>query len=80
MNAIGIRKTVKGEEKEMSSAIGTEMKTVPLTVLVNEDAQKVGEALSNVLADTFTLYLKTHNFHWNVTWRLFPHFRNYSFN
>ncbi|MEZ4554777.1 MAG: Dps family protein [Dehalococcoidia bacterium] len=27
----------------------------------------VAEALGPVLADTFTLYLKTHNFHWNVT-------------
>jgi starvation-inducible DNA-binding protein len=60
---------------EMSSAIGTEMKSVPLTVMVNEDThedtRKVGEALSNVLADTFTLYLKTHNFHWNVTGPMF---------
>jgi starvation-inducible DNA-binding protein len=71
MNAIGIRTTLKGEEKEMSSAIGTEMKSVPLTVMVNEETQKVGEALSNVLADTFTLYLKTHNFHWNVTGPMF---------
>ena len=50
----------------MSTAIGIEMKEVPLTLMVNEETQKVGEALSNVLADTFTLYLKTHNFHWNV--------------
>ena len=56
----------------MSSAIGTEMKTMPLTMMVNEDTQKVGEALSNVLADTFTLYLKTHNFHWNVVGPMFP--------
>ena len=55
----------------MSSAIGTEMKTSPLTVMVNEDSQKVAEALSNVLADTFTLYLKTHNFHWNVVGPMF---------
>ena len=55
----------------MSSAIGTEMKTVPLTVVVNEDIQKVSEALSHVLADTFTLYLKTHNFHWNVVGPMF---------
>ena len=55
----------------MSLTIETETKTVPLTVMVNEDAQKVGEALSNVLADTFTLYLKTHNFHWNVVGPLF---------
>src|SRR6266576_3423664 len=57
--------------KRMSSAIGTEMKSVPLTVTVNEETQKVGEALSNVLADTFTLYLKTHNFHWNVVGPMF---------
>ena len=55
----------------MSSAIGTEMKKVPLTVVVNEDIQKVSEALSHVLADTFTLYLKTHNFHWNVVGPMF---------
>ncbi|HJP92859.1 MAG TPA: DNA starvation/stationary phase protection protein [Pyrinomonadaceae bacterium] len=44
----------------MSSAIGIEK-----AITLNEDAQ-VAEALSRVLADTFTLYLKTHNFHWNV--------------
>ncbi len=55
----------------MSSAIGIEMKTVPVTVMVNEDTEKVAEALSNVLADTFTLYLKTHNFHWNVVGPMF---------
>ncbi len=32
-----------------------------------EDAkQDCGAAVSRVLADTFVLYLKTHNFHWNV--------------
>lgn len=56
----------------MSSAIGIEMKAIPVTGLVSEDTQKVGEALSNVLADTFTLYLKTHNFHWNVVGPMFP--------
>ena len=55
----------------MSSALGTEMKPIPLSILVNEETLKVGEALSNVLADTFTLYLKTHNFHWNVVGPMF---------
>src|SRR5215468_1614516 len=32
-----------------------------------KDRQKIAEGLSRVLADTYTLYLKTHNFHWNVT-------------
>jgi starvation-inducible DNA-binding protein len=36
-----------------------------------EGTEKVVEALSQVLADTFTLSLKTHNFHWNVTGRMF---------
>ena len=54
----------------MSTVIGTETKVVPL-VMVNQETQNVGEALSNVLADTFTLYLKTHNFHWNVVGPMF---------
>jgi starvation-inducible DNA-binding protein len=33
---------------------------------------EVADGLSKVLADTFTLYLQTHYFHWNVTG---PHFR-----
>jgi len=32
-----------------------------------KDRAKIAEGLSHLLADTFTLYLKTHNFHWNVT-------------
>jgi starvation-inducible DNA-binding protein len=32
-----------------------------------KDRQAIAEGLSRVLADTYTLYLKTHNFHWNVT-------------
>ena len=31
------------------------------------DRGKIGEGLAKFLADTYTLYLKTHNFHWNVT-------------
>jgi starvation-inducible DNA-binding protein len=29
--------------------------------------EKIGGALSHVLADTYVLYLKTHAYHWNVT-------------
>jgi starvation-inducible DNA-binding protein len=32
---------------------------------------KVTEALSALLADSYTLYLKTHNYHWNVTGPMF---------
>ena len=33
--------------------------------------QQIADGLSKVLADTYTLYLKTHNFHWNVTGPMF---------
>lgn len=36
-----------------------------------KDRKKIAEGLSHVLADTYTLYLKTHNFHWNVTGPMF---------
>ncbi len=32
-----------------------------------EDRAEIVEGLSRLLADSFTLYLMTHNFHWNVT-------------
>jgi len=31
------------------------------------ERKKIAEGLSNLLADSYTLYLMTHNFHWNVT-------------
>ncbi len=35
---------------------------------INEtNRQEIAKGLSNVLADSYTLYLKTHKFHWNVT-------------
>jgi starvation-inducible DNA-binding protein len=37
----------------------------------DKDRKKVAEGLSRMLADTYTLYLKTHNFHWNVTGPMF---------
>ncbi|VTU16720.1 DNA protection during starvation protein 1 [Variovorax sp. PBL-H6] len=39
----------------------------------SEDRAAIAEGLSRVLADTYTLYLTTHNFHWNVTG---PHFNS----
>ena len=32
-----------------------------------EDRAAISQGLSRLLADTYTLYLTTHNFHWNVT-------------
>jgi starvation-inducible DNA-binding protein len=32
-----------------------------------QQRQEVAEKLKVLLADSYTLYLQTHNFHWNVT-------------
>jgi len=33
----------------------------------NDQSKTMADALGRVLANTYTLYLKTHNYHWNVT-------------
>jgi starvation-inducible DNA-binding protein len=43
-------------------------KAVSIDNGMSEKARKaIADGLSHLLADTYTLYLKTHNFHWNVT-------------
>ncbi|MNS62028.1 DNA protection during starvation protein 1 [compost metagenome] len=49
------------KKNEMSVNIG----------MSDKDRKKIAEGLSKLLADTYTLYLKTHNFHWNVTGPMF---------
>ncbi|MCC5868913.1 MAG: DNA starvation/stationary phase protection protein, partial [Gammaproteobacteria bacterium] len=39
--------------------------------LSNEQRRDIAAGLSRLLADSYTLYLKTHNFHWNVTGPMF---------
>jgi len=39
--------------------------------IASSDRKKIAEGLSRFLADSFTLYLKTHNFHWNVNGPMF---------
>lgn len=36
-----------------------------------QDRQNIADGLAKVLADSYTLYLKTHNYHWNVTGPMF---------
>ena len=36
-----------------------------------KDRAAIADGLSHLLADTYTLYLTTHNFHWNVTGPMF---------
>jgi starvation-inducible DNA-binding protein len=45
-----------------------------MNIDIGIDAKKreqIATGLSKVLADSYTLYLKTHNFHWNVTGPMF---------
>lgn len=45
---------------------------VPIDVGIPEkDRREIAQGLSKVLADTYTLYLKSHNFHWNVVGPMF---------
>ncbi len=39
--------------------------------ITGKDRKNIAEGLSKLLADTYTLYLKTHYFHWNVTGPMF---------
>ncbi len=41
--------------------------------IAKKDREAVAKHLSKLLADTYSLYLKTHSFHWNVTG---PHFNS----
>jgi starvation-inducible DNA-binding protein len=50
----------------------TIMQTMPINIGIGEqERQEIAQGLSKLLADTYTLYLKTHNFHWNVTGPMF---------
>lgn len=37
----------------------------------DKDRKAIAKGLSKLLADSYTLYLKTHNYHWNVTGPMF---------
>jgi len=53
----------KSTDKELTGSIN---------IGISEDDRiAIADGLSHLLADTYTLYLKTHNFHWNVTGPMF---------
>lgn len=48
------------------------MTELPIDIGIEEsDRRAIAEGLSRLLADTYTLYLKTHNYHWNVEGPMF---------
>jgi len=44
--------------------------------LSEQQRREISSELSRSLADAYTLYLKTHNFHWNVTGHMFNSLHN----
>ena len=48
------------------------MDKTPINIGISAgDRAAIAQGLSRLLADTYTLYLTTHNFHWNVTGPMF---------
>lgn len=47
-------------------------KSIAIDIGISEsNRENIAKGLSRLLADTYTLYLKTHNFHWNITGPMF---------
>jgi len=47
--------------------MNAQMKNVQIDIGIEEKSRlAIADGLARVLADSYTLYLKTHNFHWNV--------------
>jgi starvation-inducible DNA-binding protein len=56
----------------MTTGTTTATRRRPINIGIDEENRSaIAEGLSRLLADTYTLYLTTHNFHWNVTGPMF---------
>lgn len=58
------------KSKNSSSAAGKNVPPISIGIS-DKDRAAIAKGLSALLADTYTLYLTTHNFHWNVTGPMF---------
>ena len=59
-----------GKKKSRSAAPPTDASSIHIGIS-ETDRAKVAAGLSHLLADTYSLYLQTHNFHWNVEGPMF---------
>ncbi|MGS0744097.1 Dps family protein [Glaciimonas sp. GG7] len=65
-------KTVAKTVAKTATKTPVKKSVVAINIGINDkDRKKIADGLSTLLADTYTLYLKTHNFHWNVTGPMF---------
>ena len=76
----GATKTGKAARAAKPAALAKTLKPVPTPTdgapgihigIGQKDRRKIADGLSRFLADSYTLYLKTHGFHWNVTGPMF---------
>ena len=64
-------KSIKISDGLRGTATGRKLPP-PINIGIGEkDRAAIAAGLSHLLADTYTLYLTTHNFHWNVTGPMF---------
>ena len=60
------------KKKKVVAATGVAKGAMALDIgIPDRDRQAIADGLSRLLADTYTLYIKTHGFHWNVTGPMF---------
>jgi len=57
-------------KKKAKSEVPIDSETIHIGISP-ADRESASAALSNLLADTYSLYLQTHNFHWNVEGPMF---------
>lgn len=56
----------------MSTLTKNKEGNMEINIGINEEHREaIADGLSKVLADSYLLYLRTHNYHWNVTGELF---------
>ncbi|MGH9456600.1 MAG: Dps family protein [Thermoanaerobaculia bacterium] len=56
----------------MQTQEALEARALPIDIGIGPDERReIADGLTPLLADTYTLYLTTHNFHWNVTGPMF---------
>jgi starvation-inducible DNA-binding protein len=66
-----VKQTTKQATKQTTKQSAGATATSINIGISDKDRKKIADGLSKLLADTYTLYLKTHNFHWNVTGPMF---------
>lgn len=68
----GSGKAAKGAAKKQEDSAAFDDGIAGIDIgIADEDRRRIADGMSRFLADSYTLYLKTHNFHWNVTGPMF---------